>query len=752
MIFRKEALLHTQTLSLFVTCTRYLEELLADELKFLKAGEIKINRAGVSCAADLETAYRICLWSRIAGRVLLKLSDFEIDTEQDLYQGALSVEWNSHFSEENTFMVDATLVRSFMKNENFTALKVKDAVADYFRNRTGRRPSVDTSSPDIRISAHVDQNSASLYLDLSGDSLFKRGYRLESTKAPLRENSAAAMLAKAGWKDLAEGGTFFLDPMCGSGTLLIEAALMAGDCAPGLIRKKFGFSKWKPHEPELWARLVQEARQRRETGFGQLPPLFAADIDPLAVAACRGNIGRAGLEGKVQLSVTDFRQFDCRVLPRRPGFIAVNPPYGVRLENKESVRNLYQDFGRWMQSNFTDSTAAVLSPDKETAKCIGLRADRLNTFYNGNLKIQLALFTLSSRNVYVEQAPQEKPSQMGDDETTGIRMIVNRLKKNKRILKKYLASGEVSCYRIYDADIPQYSAAIDIYEDTYAVVQEYAAPKTIEQEKAAHRLREILEAVPHCFSIQPDNIFLKKRQRQRGEKQYEKLAQQGEFYIIREGGLKFFVNFSDYLDTGIFLDHRMTRDLIRRRSMGARVLNLFAYTCTASVYAADGGAVRTVSVDTSAKYLEWGRKNFGLNRIPEGPHLFQRQDCLDFLRTDIDQYDLIFIDPPTFSNRKGAEDVFDVQRDHVRMIDLAARRLSSDGVILFSNNFRKFLLDPDLEVRYVVENISMETIPRDFERNSKIHRVWLIRRKSNPAVPDNTPVNGPPGEGFHTVR
>ncbi|MGC9313714.1 MAG: class I SAM-dependent methyltransferase, partial [Sediminispirochaetaceae bacterium] len=358
-------------------------------------------------------------------------------------------------------------------------------------------------------------------------------------------------------------------------------------------------------------------------------------------------------------------------------------------------------------------------------------------------------FSLNEENRYVEYRPgvpndedrQDKPGAGGDqqvdigadettaDETTGVPMIVNRLKKNRRLLKKFLAREGVSCYRIYDADIPQYSAAIDIYEDAYAVIQEYAPPKTVDQDRAARRLQEIVAAVPLCFPIEPNHIYLKQRKRQKGDRQYGKLGQEGEFYIVREGGLKFFVNFSDYLDTGIFLDHRPTRDLIRRRAEGARVLNLFAYTCTASVYAADGGAARTVSVDTSATYLDWGRKNFGLNRIPVEPHLFQRQDSLEFLRTDVDRYDLIFIDPPTFSNRKGAPDVFDVQRDHGMMIDLAVQRLAPGGLIVFSNNFRRFAMDPGLEERLLVEEISRDTIPADFGRNPKIHRTWLIRKR-----------------------
>ena len=676
--------------------------------------------------------------------MLLKISDFECRGEQDLYRGARAVEWGAHFTVERTFMVDASLVRSSLKNENYTALKVKDAVADWFREQEGRRPSVNTDAPDIRISVHVERTQASLYLDMSGDSLFKRGYRLEAGEAPLRENSAAAILMKAGWNSESAEDSFFLDPMCGSGTLIIEAGLMAADSAPGLGRKRWGFSAWQQHDPGVWEGLVDEARRRLADGIGKVPPLFGVDVDPEAIRICGENVRRAGLEGKVQLFTADFRAFDCSVLPRRAGVIAVNPPYGVRLEKQRGVQQLFRDFGRWLADNFSGSTATVLAPDRETARYLGLQAEKLNTFYNGNLKITAARFSLKEENRYIDYQPgvpnvedgrgvssAVTPSRLeiGGDETTGVPMIVNRLKKNRRLLKNYLTREGVSCYRIYDADIPQYSAAIDIYEDTYAVIQEYAPPKTVDRDRAAHRLQEVVAAVPLCFPIEPSRIYLKQRKKQKGDRQYDKLGQEGDFYIVREGGLKFFVNFSDYLDTGIFLDHRPTRQLIRRRAEGSRVLNLFAYTCTASVYAADGGAARTVSVDTSSTYLDWGRKNFGLNRISVDVHLFQRQDSLEFLKTDVDQYELIFIDPPTFSNRKGASDVFDVQRDHGMMIDLAVKRMAPGGLIIFSNNFRRFAMDPEIEERYLVEEITRDTIPADFERNPKIHRTWLIRNR-----------------------
>lgn len=712
---------------LFVTCTRFLEETLAEEIAALGARDTRQTLAGVGCRGDLETAYRICLWSRVAGRVLLQIARFPAAAMEDIYEGTGKVDWNRHMDADTSFAVQAKLAGSELRNENFAALKVKDGIVDFFRKKTGRRPNVETEDPDILINLHVKNGEASLYVDLSGESLSRRGYRLEATEAPLRENSAAAMLRKAGWEKIAKEGGFFLDPMCGSGTLVIEAALIAADIAPGLLRKRFGFCRWKGHDPDIWRSLKEEAEKRRTAGLEKLPVLLASDRDGKAVEICRKNLERAGLSGLVRLEKGDFRKLQWPEVDRRKsGLIAVNPPYGVRLEDKKALPELYRDMGRWAKESFPGSSMAVLVPDKETARYIGLRARRLYSFYNGNLKILLGLFDFMENNVFSEYVPGKIKIRVSDDETSGVNMILHRIEKNRKRLRKYLKNSGTSCYRIYDADIPQYAAAVDVYEERDLVIQEYAPPKTVDPKRAAYRLEELIEAFATAFSLDRDHIHLKQRKKQKGSGQYQKAENAGDRHIVSEGGLKFFVHFTDYLDTGLFLDHRLTRGMIRDLSGGIDVLNLFAYTCTASVYAAAGGARRTVSVDTSAPYLEWGRKNLELNRFNPGANKLLRQDCLEFLRTDKNSYGLIFIDPPTFSNRKGAPEVFDVQRDHVKMIDLAAQRLTPGGIIIFSNNYRRFLLDPSLKDRYRVEDISGESIPPDFEGNPKIHRTWKI--------------------------
>lgn len=722
--------------SLFVSCTRYLEPLLLEELISLGASDVKQTVAGCYARGDVRLAYSVCLWSRVGSRVFLQLHKFEFGNEDDIYSGAGEIEWHRLFTLNSTFAVDANVSKSRIRNANYAALKVKDAIVDSFRKNSAARPSVDTERPSIRFHLHTEKHSAVLYLDLSGESLHKRGYRLSGTRAPLRETSAAGMLIKAEWARIAARGGAFIDPMCGSGTLPIEAAMIAADIAPGLYRQRFGFEHWSGHDAQAWASLRAEAEKRRSEGIQHMPPLFAFDKSQKAIDAASENISRAGFSDYIQLRSQPFEHLDAAPLPKgedvSPGLIATNPPYGVRLENREEIAQLYSRFGRWLKAVFPDYQAVVLAPDKAAAKCIGLRADKINTLYNGNLKIVMVKITLDAGNEYSPpQADRGNHNRHGagkeEDQTTGVNMVANRILKNRRKLKNYLKKNGISCYRIYDADIPQYAAAVDVYEDKYAVVQEYAPPAEIEPETAENRLRELTAAVEAGLSIEPELIHLKQRRRQKGKAQYSKISDEKEFFIIKEGGLKFFVNFTDYLDTGLFLDHRITRGLIREKAAGVKLLNLFAYTCTASVYAADGGAAKTVSVDTSSTYLDWGKKNFDLNRLAGDSHLFIRRDALQFLEYDFETYDLIFIDPPTFSNRKSDKNVFDVQRDHLPLLTKAAEHLNKTGEIIFSNNYRRFELDPALSELFDIREITQETIPSDFSRNTKIHRTWLLK-------------------------
>ena len=285
----------------------------------------------------------------------------------------------------------------------------------------------------------------------------------------------------------------------------------------------------------------------------------------------------------------------------------------------------------------------------------------------------------------------------------------------------------MSCYRLYEADLPEYNAVIDVYGE-HVVVAEFEAPAHVDADKAAARRVEIAAAAAATVGVPSANVHLKTRRRQRGRAQYEREEEAGVSIVVEEGGHRFRVAF-DHLDTGLFLDHRLTRQLIGERSKGVRFLNLFAYTGTATVYAARAGATATTTVDLSRTYLQWAQENFDLNGIKGSQHRLVRADVLEFVEEDRGTYDLIFLDPPTFSNSKAMKETFDVQRDHAALIQALAPRLAEGGTLVFSTNQRRFRLDDALGKRFEIQDITARTTPPDFARRCP-HAAWLMQIKA----------------------
>lgn len=715
-----------------LTCPKGLETLLLEEARSLGLEEAREQTAAVRGQAELETAYRLCLWSRLANRVLLVLSRFSMANADDLYDGVQAVDWRDHLEPSGSLAVEFSGNGSGIDNTHFGALKVKDAIVDRLRTASGERPSIDKLNPDLRVHLRLDRGEAILSLDLSGHSLHQRGYRLQQGAAPLKENLAAAVLIRAGWPRIAAEGGALADPMCGVGTFLIEAALMAADIAPNIKRERWGFSNWLGHVPALWKKLHAEAEQRAAAGLAK-PPLWIRgyEADPRLIQPGRNNVERAGLSDWVKIYQGEVGSFEPRPDQNQKGLVISNPPYGERLGDEASLLYLYQNLGERLRQACLGWEAAVFTGAPELGKRMGLRSHKQYAFWNGALpckllliKVQVEQFVTSDRRGRVEdeQTPAEAPTQVLLSE--GGQMFANRLQKNLKQLGKWARREGVECYRLYDADMPEYALAIDLYRD-WVHVQEYAAPKSIDPEKAQARLLDALAAIPQALGVAQNRVVIKRRERQAGTKQYQRQASQGEFMEVSEGGAKLLVNLTDYLDTGLFLDHRPLRLRIQREAAGKRFLNLFCYTATATVHAAKGGARSTTSVDLSKTYLDWARRNLSLNGFSDKNRL-EQGDVMAWLAEDRGEYDLIFIDPPTFSNSKRMEGVFDVQRDHVELIDLAMSRLARGGVLYFSNNFRKFQLDEGLAARYQVEEISAQTLDPDFARNSKIHRAWRL--------------------------
>lgn len=849
---------------LFVTAPRHLEQLLSEELSaILPEATIRVSGsgAGVIPPAGRTAAYaqRVELWSRLAGRVLIQVARGRTADRDAVYSLARQVPWELHTDETTTFAIGGHTSHRAFRNPNLPRLVLKDALCDRFVERTGTRPSVDTDAPKLRLYAFVTDRETILYVDASLGSLHRRGYRTDAVAAPLRENTAAGVLARSGWTAAVErwratapyagalnadtapadsaafeigqaagspstpaGGRslppLFVDPMCGSGTIAIEAAMIACDIAPGFLRKRSGLAAWGGFDAKAWKRLREEVGNRAEQGRARWLEagglIWASDIDRKAIEAAKSNASRAGAGDAITFNVADFAQLSRKDIqgdpdrefyssksdasgesPVRERFLVTNPPYGVRIraggesatragssseggddrhvgsgaggenmgqgasshDTSADERQIYSKLGRWLSRTVPGFHATILAQTLEQSRALGLQAKKLHRFYNGAMEIVAARIELGPGNRY--QPPRSAggaaPSGRGEValpsgaealpvSRENVEMVANRLRKNRRLLKKYLAREKVSCFRLYDADIPQHAAAVDVYGtidgERSVVLQEYAAPKEIEAETAATRLAELIEAVADVLEVprgsiagdeaatETTRLFVKKRRRQRGKHQYKRNEHATSVVrTVYERELAFEVNFTDYLDTGLFCDQRITRQRIRDRAEGKSVLNLFAYTCSASVAAAAGGAATTTSVDTSKHYLDWGKRNFQLNGLSDNRHHFVCEDAFAYLERGKSRFDLVYIDPPVYSNSKDRQTDFDVQRDHAQLLGAARERLHDGGAVIFANNLRGFELDDRLGEHFDIFDWSAETLPPDFVRQAKRHHVFLLR-------------------------
>ncbi|MGP8035194.1 MAG: bifunctional 23S rRNA (guanine(2069)-N(7))-methyltransferase RlmK/23S rRNA (guanine(2445)-N(2))-methyltransferase RlmL [Steroidobacteraceae bacterium] len=724
---------------------RGLTDLLTRELAASGARELRERSTGVAFTGTLESAYRACLWSRLANRVFLEVAHFEARDVPEFDAAVRRIDWMAHLSPGATLACDFTGRHPAITHTHFGALKLKDGIVDALRAATGTRPDVATSRPDVRVHAHANGARITLAVDLSGESLHRRGYRGAAGEAPLKENVAAGVLLRAGWEalarpsahgpELAAQGAEFLDPLCGSGTLVIEAALIALDRAPGLTRDYFGFLGWRGHDGQLWERLLAEARARAAAGATTRATLRGRDRAAEAIAAARANAARAGIAGQVQLEVGPLSEAAPLAgrSPARAGLVCTNPPYGVRLEDQAGARAVYRELGAVLRERFAGWNAAVLTGAPALGVELGLRAHRTHTLWNGAIECRLLRIKVGPESARAPGTLGKGLAHLKD--SAGAKMFANRLAKNQKRLRGWAQRFGVSCYRLYDADMPEYAFAIDMYrtvepEEDWLYVQEYAAPAEIEPEAVRRRRGEVLATLPGVTGVAPERIRVRTRRRTRRGEQYEKVNERERFHVVAEGGLRFRVNFEDYLDTGLFLDQRMTRARLRLAAHGKRFLNLFAYTGSATVYAAAGGAVESTSVDLSRTYLEWAQQNLRLNGFAGPAHALVQADCRTWLADaarDTRRFDVVFLAPPTFSNSKRMEGVLDVERDHPELIDACARLLAPGGLLVFSTSARRFKLAEPLKERYEVSNVSGATLPEDFARDPRIHLCYEVR-------------------------
>ncbi|HEX4024848.1 MAG TPA: bifunctional 23S rRNA (guanine(2069)-N(7))-methyltransferase RlmK/23S rRNA (guanine(2445)-N(2))-methyltransferase RlmL [Steroidobacteraceae bacterium] len=741
---------------------RGLADLLSRELGALGAERLMERGTGVQFDGPLEAGYRACLWSRTASRVLLQLFEVEADSADEFYRAAEAFDWSVHVDPARTLACEFSGTHPAITNTHFGALRLKDAVCDRLRAQTGARPSISLTRPAVRLHAHARGTRVTLSLDMAGEGLHRRGYRLDAGEAPLRENLAAGVLLRAGWEAAAGRGAEFLDPMCGSGTLVIEAAMIAARRAPGLARDYFGFLGWRQHQSALWQGLCDEARA---LAAGEIASVIrGSDIDQRALGMAATNAQRAGVAQLVRFEHRPVASV--RPLGGEPGLVCTNPPYGERLGDTTQARLLHAELGSALREHFAGWDAAILSAAPEAARELKLRSYRVHELWNGAIACRLLRIDLAAPGAQDLQSQQRQRAAEAAA-SPGAQMFANRLEKNLKRLDKLARRAGVSCYRLYDADMPEYAFAVDRYVEldggaAHLHVQEYAPPASIDAQAARRRRHEVLATLPRVLAVPPERIHLRRREPQRGTAQYQPRRREtnpraqdaggggrdggggadgsgrggggtgGGGFVVGEGGLKFLVNLDDYLDTGLFLDHRLTRARLGERSRDARVLNLFCYTASASVYAAAAGALETVSVDLSNRYLDWAAENFRLNGLDPARHRLERADCREWLRRAdgpaAQPFDLIFLDPPTFSNSKRMQGVLDVQRDHLQLVESCMQWLAPGGLLLFSTNAQHFRLEPQVAERWRVTDVSRATLPFDFERNPRIHRCFEITR------------------------
>jgi len=742
--------LHAKTLS-------GLEQVLAAELTELGASDVRPGHRLVTFVGDQRLMYRANLGCRTAIRILKPIANFPADSERALYDGVRQVDWSRFLDAERSLAVDPVVWSSFCTHSLFVAQLSKDAIVDQFRERTGRRPSVDLNEPDLRINIHLVQNVATVYLDSSGDSLHRRGYRVLTGDAPVGEVLAAGILRLTAW----DRQSTFLDPMCGSGTFCIEAALLARNMVPSVPRRRFGFQTWKDFDRSLQDTVRAELRRN------ELPALpfsiVGSDIDAEAVAMARENARRAGVAADVRFEVANV---ECCQPPTPTGTLVMNPPYDERLK-VDRIASLYRRVGDTFKQRFAGYTAWVFTGNLDAAKQIGLRPSRKLRLFNGPIECRLLRFDMyrgtrrtpsdaaappsaedggavaASQDAIVESSRAPAAAEItgvpGDAYAEQLRIPVrwqaqaamfrNRLDRMGKHWRKWARRQGITCFRLYDRDIPDVPLVIDWYEGQLHVA-EFVRPH--DRSEAEHRvwLDFIVRAAADALGVDPDSqTFLKRRERQRGKAQYERQDDAGDMLEVHEGGHKFLVNLSDYLDTGLFLDHRQTRAMVAAEAAGKRFLNLFGYTGSFTVYAAAGGAVSTTTVDLSNTYLNWARQNMRRNGFTGAAHQFVRDDAVAFLRRRAPRheppFDLAVIDPPTFSNSKRLSDVWDVQLHHAELLNLLLEQMAPLGKIYFSTNLRRFKLNEDALRHVSIREITAQTIPPDF-RNKRIHRCWTL--------------------------
>ena len=719
---------------LIAACAFGLESIVARELEALGYEPQIIAPGRIRFAGDALAICRANLWLRTADRILVQMAHFPATDFDQLFDTTRAADWSAWIPADGEFPVTGRSIKSQLSSVPACQRSVKKAIVESLLASHGVQQLPETG-PLFKIDVALLKDEATLTLDTTGPSLHKRGYRRLAARAPIKETLAAAMIQLTYWQP----DRALIDPFCGSGTIPIEAAMIGRNMAPGLVRR-FAAEDWPNVRNELWDEARDEARDLAEPNLKL--NIVGTDIDAEVLELARYHARQAGLAEQIHFQQRPFQQIASK---HEYGCVVTNPPYGQRLNEYQDIEPLYRSIPGALRKLPTWSHY-FLTPFPQFERLIEKRADRRRKLYNGRIECTLYQFH-GPKPHRLPSAPQaEKDSQPSDQRAEAEQHVAsttpafggitgkarqqaelfrNRLQKRARHLRRWPTRRGITCYRLYDRDIPEVPLVVDRYED-HLHISEYERPHERDLGQHADWLDLMAVTAGEVLEISRKNIFVKHRDRQRGSTQHEHLSNQRHELTVSEAGLQFVVNLSDYVDTGLFLDHRLTRGMVRDAAEGATFLNLFGYTGAFSVYAAAGGAVRTTTVDWSTTYLAWAERNMALNDFTGDRHAFVRCDAVEFLqRAAPTRYDLAVVDPPTFSNSKRAEGSWEVQRDHAPLLNRLLTQMKPTGLIYFSTNFRRFKID-ESDIKGQCREISRQTVPEDY-RNKRIHRCWQIR-------------------------
>jgi 23S rRNA (guanine2445-N2)-methyltransferase / 23S rRNA (guanine2069-N7)-methyltransferase len=716
--------------SYLIKTHRGLEAVAGEEVRRL-GGNVQQEHVGTLIVeADEEALYRIVLEMRTAQRLYLRLHTFRWKHEDDLYHEARKVDWGIHLKAGGSLRCEAYLHESAMQNSHFAALRLKDAIVDQFAEDQGRRPDVDRENPDILVVLQARHQEAELLLDLGGGPLRSfPDWQGQLNKGQSWQH-AAAMLSQAGWESVhTSGGTgiFILEE---AWPLAAEALLQATGLTPGLLRGEMGLPRWLGCNKVRWRKAWEDAEEHHKQALESWEQsVHAYGTTHASVRGLRDFLRDLRLSPFLRPRFLEWADLSDVLAPHTealvPGYVCAEFPAFEELHLAQAVYR-YASLGQHLRHHLPGWNATIYTPQPDLGHRLNLRAHKTRRHLWQDIEYTALSITIPP-HADDEQSQEALPTYVWQ-RTEGAQMFANRLRKNLDGLKGWRKQQEITCFRAYDADMNEYNAAIDVYED-HAIIQEYQAPVTIDPRRAQQRLHDILLVAPDVLGISREHVYFKQRRKQKGQSQYEKQNEEQDFTEVREGNLRFLVNLTDYLDTGLFLDHRTVRRWIQKEAQDKDFLNLFCYTGSATVHAAAGGARSTCSVDMSKTYLFWARENMKHNGFTRSNHRYVQADCLVWLEHAEESYDLIFLDPPTFSNSKRMEQTLDVQRDHIVLLQHAMRLLRPNGLLLFSTNKLDFALDMDSlqALDAVVEDVSKASIPRDFQKSPKIHQCWRIR-------------------------